>query len=138
MEVKYWLKLVSTASLKRGLENITDANRRELLDALLKLLKEVFDESLVSVVIFGSVARGTAKPSSDTDVLIVARDMPKSMSERMDAMAKLLIKLRETEPYRKLREKGVSTWVQFHPLNVEEAKLYRPIYLDMVEDGVIL
>jgi hypothetical protein len=64
--------------------------------------------------------------------------MPKSMSDRMEVMTKILMRLRETKTYRELRERGMSTWVQFHPLRVEEAKLNRPIYLDMVEDAIIL
>ncbi|MBS7645731.1 MAG: nucleotidyltransferase domain-containing protein [Candidatus Bathyarchaeia archaeon] len=117
---------------------IADPDRRGLLEGLLRLLKETFGEGLMSVVVFGSVARGDAKPSSDIDVLVVARNMPKSMMERMELMAKLMIKLEGTDACRKLRERGVSTWVQLHPLWSEEAKLHRPIYLDMVDDAVIL
>jgi predicted nucleotidyltransferase len=127
-----------TASPMRGLEEIKDSSRRRLIRELLILLKESFGEGLVSVVVFGSVARGNAGPSSDTDVLVVARNMPKSMSDRMEVMTKILMRLRETKTYRELRERGMSTWVQFHPLRVEEAKLNRPIYLDMVEDAIIL
>ena len=64
--------------------------------------------------------------------------MPKGMMDRMELMAKLMIKLEGTDVNRKLRERGVSAWVQFHPLKPEEAKLHRPIYLDMVDDAVIL
>ncbi|MCS7138950.1 MAG: hypothetical protein NZ873_02715 [Crenarchaeota archaeon] len=48
------------------------------------------------------------------------------------------MRLEKTETCRELREKGIFTLIQFHPLNVEEASLNRPIYLDMVEDAVIL
>ncbi|MEM2122683.1 MAG: nucleotidyltransferase domain-containing protein [Candidatus Bathyarchaeia archaeon] len=128
-----------SSTLRGGpLKEIMDPDRRRLLDELLKLMRKVFKEGLISVAVFGSVARGDAKPSSDTDVLVVARNMPERASERMQLMARLLIKLGETGVCRKLREKGISTWVQFHPLSLEEAKLHRPIYLDMVEDAVIL
>jgi predicted nucleotidyltransferase len=128
----------SPDSRRSPLERIADPDRRGLLGELLRLLREAFGEDLISVVVFGSVARGDAKPSSDTDVLVVARNMPEGMSKRMELMAKLLIGLEGTDACRKLREKGVSTWVQFHPLTLEEAGLHRPIYLDMVEDAVIL
>ncbi|MCS7138951.1 MAG: nucleotidyltransferase domain-containing protein [Crenarchaeota archaeon] len=66
-----------------------------LLRELLKLLEEFFGGELVSVIVFGSVARGNAKPASDTDVLVVARNMPKSMNDRMEIMAKNLNEIGE-------------------------------------------
>jgi predicted nucleotidyltransferase len=131
-------KSASIGSPRFGLEAIRDSDRRRFLKELLTILEGFFGEDLVSVVVFGSVARGDAKPSSDTDVLVVARNMPRSMSDRMGTMVRVLMNLEKTEVYRELREKGVCTWIQFHPLSVEEAGLNRPIYLDMVEDAVIL
>ena len=117
---------------------IRDRDRGLLLRELLKLLFEVFREGLVTVAVFGSVARGESKPTSDTDILVIAENMPGSMSERMEVLAGVLMRLEGSEACRRLRERGVSTWVQFHPLRVDEARLHRPIYLDMVEDAVIL
>jgi hypothetical protein len=56
----------------------------------------------------------------------------------MEIMARILIKLRETPVYKELGKKGINTWVHFYPLTPEEAEIHRPIYLDMVEDAVIL
>jgi len=123
---------------RHGLTNIMDTDRREFIKEILNLLNDFFGEKLVSVVVFGSVARGDAKPSSDTDILVVAENLPEKISEKMEIMAKILIKLRDTQAYKELRGKGVNTWVQFYPLTPEEARLHRPIYLDMVEDAVIL
>ncbi|MBS7637475.1 nucleotidyltransferase domain-containing protein [Candidatus Bathyarchaeota archaeon] len=119
-------------------EGIRDKDRGDLLRELLKLLSEAFGEGLVTVAVFGSVARGESKPTSDTDILVIAENMPRSMSERMEALAGILMRLEASEACRRLRERGISTWVQFHPLMVDEARLHRPIYLDMVEDAVIL
>ncbi|MCC6622515.1 MAG: nucleotidyltransferase domain-containing protein [Deltaproteobacteria bacterium] len=44
--------------------------------ALAARLDEVYGEELVSVVLFGSVARGTAHATSDIDLLIVFRTLP--------------------------------------------------------------
>ncbi len=121
-----------------GLASIMNPDRRRFIKEILNLLNGFFGEKLVSVVVFGSVARGDAKPTSDTDILIVAENLPKRISEKMEVMAKILIKLRDTQVYKELRKKGINTWVQFYPLTPEEAKIHRPIYLDMVEDAVIL
>jgi len=40
-------------------------------------------DKLVSVVVFGSVARGEARVDSDVDLLIVARGLPKSRFKRL-------------------------------------------------------
>jgi predicted nucleotidyltransferase len=121
-----------------GLTSIIDPDRREFIKEIINLLNDFFKEKLVSLVVFGSVARGNAKPTSDTDILLVAENLPKRISEKMEIMARILIKLRETPVYKELGKKGVNTWVQFYPLTPEEAKFHRPIYLDMVEDAVIL
>lgn len=123
---------------RHGLDTIIDPDRKEFIKVILDLLNDFFGSGLISVVVFGSVARGDAKPSSDTDILIVAENLPEKISEKMEIMARILIKLRNAKVYKELRKKDVNTWVQFYPLAPEEAKIYRPIYLDMVEDAVIL
>src|SRR5437764_1680739 len=49
---------------------------RELARRYTDLLRSHLSERLVSVVLFGSVARGDASPASDIDLLIVAEDLP--------------------------------------------------------------
>jgi len=39
---------------------------------------------LVSVAVFGSVGRGTPRQDSDIDVLIVARDLPRGRTARVE------------------------------------------------------
>ena len=120
--------------LRFGVEAIPQEEYRGLVSLLLELLKARFGERLVSVVVFGSVGRGAAKPESDVDVLVVCEDFDKSLHRRMDELVDIILQLREREG--KPPEKQV--WIQFHPLRPEEALINRPIYLDMIEDGVIL
>jgi predicted nucleotidyltransferase len=67
---------------RHNLSIITDSDRRELIKEILKLLNEFFGEKLISVVGFGSVARGDTKPISDTDILVVVKNLPKRISEK--------------------------------------------------------
>jgi predicted nucleotidyltransferase len=55
---------------------------RSDLDRYVSLLAERFGDDLVSVVFYGSRARGRAKPESDVDLLIVARGLPHDRWER--------------------------------------------------------
>ena len=47
------------------------------LDGMLQSLHREFRERLVAVVVYGSYARGTAKPGSDIDLLVVVRELPR-------------------------------------------------------------
>ncbi|MFQ6095245.1 MAG: nucleotidyltransferase domain-containing protein [Candidatus Bathyarchaeia archaeon] len=117
---------------------IKDEKRKALIEETLHLLLEYFGEDLYSVVVFGSVARGESTPESDIDLIVVCKSFPESLSERMEQLSRILIQLDGTEASKRLRKKGINTWIQFHPLNLEEARMHRPIYLDTIEDGIII
>ena len=124
--------------VRKGLILISDDERRTLIEETLHLLLQDFGEDLIGVVVFGSVARGKETPESDVDLLVVSGSFSESLSDRMDQLVKILMQLESTEQHGKMRRKGINTWIQFHPLNPDEARLYRPIYLDIVEDGIII
>jgi len=44
--------------------------------------KEKFKGNLISVVLFGSVARGTATEQSDIDLLVVSKELPERVMDR--------------------------------------------------------
>jgi len=107
----------------------------QVADGLVAELKRLLGERLVSVVFFGSVARGEARRDSDIDVLVVAEGLPKGRFARQDLFMQA--------------ESGLKLWldemwqagyaVDFSPimLTPEEANRLRPLYLDMVDDAVI-
>jgi predicted nucleotidyltransferase len=109
---------------------------RTLLEKLVGALQEMFGEDLVSVVVYGSVARGEARRDSDVDLLIVARNLPRSRFARQDLFIEVEEKLEEEVK----RLEGEGYRIDFSPilLTPEEATRVRPLYLDMVEDAVIL
>jgi uncharacterized protein len=86
---------------------------------------------LVSVVLFGSVARGTARADSDLDVLIVAEGFPRSLRERRQPL------LAAWERVRAERGLGAVEW-NLVTKTPYEAQLRTPLYLDITEDGVLL
>lgn len=107
-----------------------------MLEELVKALHERLGEDLVSVVVYGSVARGEAGRDSDIDILVVARSLPKSMFARQDLFMDVEGKIRDE--VEKLEQQGY--FIDFSPvlLTPEEAQRTRPLYLDMVEDAIIL
>lgn len=117
------------------LKNIKEPYK-SLLEKLLKLLSAKLGDNLISVVVYGSVARKTARKDSDIDLLIIADSLPKGRMKRQELFLEVEKPL---EPaINKLWNEGF--YVDFSPiiLSVEEALKIRPIYLDMVEDAIIL
>jgi predicted nucleotidyltransferase len=119
-----------------NLEGKIEEPYRSLLEKLVEVLSTRLGDKLVSVVVYGSVARGSARKDSDIDVLIIAESLPKSRMKRQQLFLEVEGRL---EPIIDgLWNTGF--YVDFSPviLSVEEASKIRPIYLDMVEDSVIL
>jgi predicted nucleotidyltransferase len=88
-------------------------------------------ERLVSLILFGSVARGKPSAASDIDLLIVADGFPKALRERRRPL------LEEWERIRSLRGLPMAEW-NLVTKSREEARFHSPLYLDIVEDGILL
>lgn len=112
----------------------------ELLKSLAKkyaqLAKEHLGANLISVALFGSVARGEATPTSDIDLLIVCENLPKGMFKRHALL----------EPVREqLQSELKSLWKQgiyadFTELvyTRDEASKFHWVYLDMLDEALLL
>lgn len=99
-------------------------------------LKSFYKDRLISVAVFGSVARETQSFDSDIDILIIAKGLPRGRWKRMREFDKVGDKL---EPFLKsMRKKGINTYISAIIKSPEEAEIGSPIFLDMVEDARIL
>jgi predicted nucleotidyltransferase len=109
--------------------SIPDAHR-EALVAVVDAWSVLLGPNLVSLVLFGSVARGTATPASDVDVLIVAKGLPKALHARR---APLLAE------WARIRMEQSLSHVEWNLVvkTPEEATYHSPLYLDMTEDGIL-
>ena len=111
---------------------------RELLDCYLEILKRHFGGRLVSVAVFGSLARGEATSESDIDLLVVVEGLPVDAGLRMREMAGLRLLLRGSSAYRRARFEGLPRLFSEVVLTPEEVERHPPILLDITVDGVIL
>jgi predicted nucleotidyltransferase len=85
----------------------------------------------VSLVLFGSVARGDARPDSDIDVIVVAEGLPRSLADRRRPL------LAEWERARTQAGLPPVEW-NLVTKTPDEARYHSPLYLDIVEDGILL
>jgi len=86
---------------------------------------------LVSLVLFGSVARGEAQQTSDIDVIVVAEAFPRSLVERRRPLLAL---------WEEARTSRGLPYVEWNLVTKtpEEARVRSPLYLDVVEDGIVI
>ena len=86
---------------------------------------------LRSLVLFGSVARGQSTARSDIDLLVVAAGFPHSLVERRRPLL---------AAWSLARDRYALPAVEWNLVTKtpEEARYHSPLYLDIVEDGVLL
>jgi uncharacterized protein len=88
-------------------------------------------EGLISIVLFGSVARREARPISDIDVLLVAEGLPRHHADRRQPF------LDAWEAARATHSLPPVEW-NLIVKTPDEARYRSPIYLDMVEDAILI
>jgi Nucleotidyltransferase domain. len=100
--------------------------KEEIVKAFLK----VYEDDLVSLVLFGSYARGDQRKYSDIDLLVVL----KKIEDRYEVFKKFLEveKILEETVYKGLRERGYDPYVSPIFLDISQAVKFRSLYIDLV------
>ena len=99
-------------------------------------LKEILQNDLISVVLFGSAARGEAGEGSDIDILIVAEKFGEE--GRFEVFNEIEKYLKASEEYCDLKDKKLGTLISPVPLTPSEVEKNPSILLDIVMDGIML
>lgn len=100
------------------------------------LLRETLAGNLVSVVLFGSVARGEATADSDLDLVIVCEDLPEGRFSRLRLLEDA--DRRFEDELLRLRSLGIRTRLARIVKTRGEAARVVPLYLDLVDDACLL
>lgn len=108
----------------------------ELEKNLLAEVQDFYGQRLVSFVVFGSCGRGTYRPDSDFDFLLVIENLPRGRMRRMAEFMEVEKKLDQL--LASLAREGIQTYLSPILKTPEEAQAGSPLFLDMVEDGRVL
>lgn len=107
-----------------------------LARAVLAACETLFGARLVSLVVFGSVARGTARGDSDLDLLAVIEGLPTGASARQEAFGE--VRRRVQPELDILAANGRAVRLSAILKTPEEAARRVPLYLDLTEDAILL
>lgn len=107
---------------------------KEILDKFKQLLHTRFGDNLISLVLYGSVARGTAKQESDIDLLIILKDAPEVYYKRLEPVVDIELKLRKEA----FETTAMALMFSSIILSKQEAMENRNIFLDMIDASIIL
>ncbi len=107
---------------------------KEQLERFKQLLLERFGDNLISLVLYGSMVRGTAGNESDIDLLIILKDVPDSYHERLEPVVEIELKLRKSVA----ETTGTAPIFSSIVLSRDEAMENRNIFLDMIDASIIL
>ncbi len=109
----------------------------DFLDRLVKALKRTLGENLISVILYGSYARGQIEPESDVDVLIIADGLVSSSIERQVFFTQILSKVED--PLRQtLSQTGWFPYISAILKTSQEADCISRIYFDMIDEAKII
>ena len=106
------------------------------IGVVMREVRRAYGTGLVSVALFGSVARRTARPDSDLDLFVVVEGLPRGHRARLETFDPVERGL--AEELAGLARAGVS--VELSPVlrTPEDLKTASPLLLDLTEDAVIL
>jgi predicted nucleotidyltransferase len=112
----------------------------ERFEAILAALKRAcikhYGDRLVSAAVFGSVARGTMRPDSDIDLLLVVNGLPRGRMPRVATFDPVESRLRPL--LAAAATDGIHTTLSPVFKTPEELAYGSPLFLDMTEDVLIL
>lgn len=112
---------------------------RQIAEDFARLLERELGEQLVSVVLYGSVARRDARVGSDIDMLVVvdapSREERKAVRERV---VDLVMEFENTGLMEELFQQGCLVDLEYRLYTKEEAQRTHIFYLDLTQDAIFL
>ena len=122
-----------------NLDRIPHAGLAPVIKKYCEALLKEYGESLVGLVLFGSVATGRWAKDSDVDLLVVREGWERKRTwERADELGKLKLELASTAEYAEAVRRGHWPIIQNVPLAPGELSRMSAFLLDVAFDGIVL
>lgn len=102
------------------------------------ILSGRFGDNMLSLCLFGSVARNSFKEGSDIDFLLILKEASSSYHKRVKEILPVIEEIRMTKEYGKVEDLRLDIEPSFLIFTSEEIKRHPPILIDIVEEGLIL
>ncbi|MBS3968007.1 MAG: nucleotidyltransferase domain-containing protein [Truepera sp.] len=103
-----------------------------------EILKDGYQDKLVSVCLFGSAARGQLRKGSDIDFLVVLKEAYQTYPKRVKELMPLLASIRESEEYERLEGFALNLEPSFLISTVDEVMRHPPLLIEIAQEGKIL
>lgn len=111
---------------------------QEILSLFVEKVKKEFKKAILSLILFGSVARGKANNDSDLDIFVFFDDKMIKREEVGKKLALIIYKLRKTKQYRIFKQKGISPEVYPFLISKSRSRDVLWVFLDALKEGIIL
>lgn len=111
---------------------------KELLNDFIAIVKNTLGDQVISIILYGSVARGTAKTDSDVDLLVILKEAASQYWKRLQPFFSILKETRKHQSWEKLEKQGINPSLNLLLFSLEEANEDRYLYMDMIEEALIL
>ena len=102
---------------------------KQMVDELVAGLLKIVDDQLVSVILYGSVARGIASSESDIDVALLIKGSLSSVTE--NELSDFIVDMN-------LKYDKVFSVIDIDIDNYEKWKAVAPFYKNVKQDGIVL
>lgn len=132
------LRRIVGSQAEISVERIPHDAFRPYIRRFCEALVERLQDNLMGLLVFGSIARGDWDGDSDVDLLIVLRRFEGTRREMLGEIIEIRKELRISREYKECVSRGFYPTVEVYPLEADEARKFRRMYLDALTEGVIV
>ncbi|KKK69825.1 hypothetical protein LCGC14_2930150 [marine sediment metagenome] len=111
---------------------------KDYLYNFVRLLKENYKEDLISIILFGSVARGKWNNESDIDLFIIFSNKSSIRTAINNQLKKIISDYERKTKLKNSKDNRLFSTIQDISLLLKDLNTFRTIFYDIAMDGIIL